>query len=750
MSLSALGEAAFSYAARGIKVFPCKLRGKEPLTKHGFKDATTDETQIREWWTKWPDANIGAPTGANGWSVIDIDSDSPEAIFEISGRYGIDIAAPMVRTGKGRQLYYNAVTGLGPSVRVAGDLVDVRSGESYVVLPPSVHPNGREYRWSIPLCDPLPEMPAATLERLTSGTAAKGPAVVGPEGDAILEGERNHMLTRIAGRLRHVGASEGAILAQLKETNAARCKPPLADSEIDAIARSVIRYAPARDEAQAIRDALEEELATEGPRLFEDIKAAIREHFFFEQEWHYTIAGLYVLECTVFKSLPAVFYLFFPGSFGTGKTNILGLIATLTGSVSFENVSVAALAHELGDGKPVCIDEYDVTRGKDMDEVRNALVRQGYKRTAAPYTRYDVTTKKNEYIPIFGPKALTFRGSIETALQSRGYTIPTVKAKGEDGYRYVVNNLWPHIAGLPKRIARWGRTARATFPDTDLEVMTRSPELHDEVKAICKELGANRSAELAIVAVLVARMAGLDVVVDLKKANALNELETSASESEDREELLEVLGDITKAQMTREFLGEAKIVRHRQRMVRDELNRRKAERHEKTLTTPQFAALRREAGINEEWLVHHGGSLVWNLPIEWVKETLLVPSAEAIKDEPIPPVSPETISPFELSGERPEGEDTLPAWKRRKLDEMNRETTQAPENGGILRGRTLFDVVREATVELRLHPDKPKAFIRNDLCERMSLVLSEEEAGLLDDLIESLRVGERHKGEADP
>src|SRR5262245_31305484 len=47
---------------------------KTPLTTHGFKDATTDKKKIEEWWTRWPDANIGIPTGlATGWTIVDED-----------------------------------------------------------------------------------------------------------------------------------------------------------------------------------------------------------------------------------------------------------------------------------------------------------------------------------------------------------------------------------------------------------------------------------------------------------------------------------------------------------------------------------------------------------------------------------------------------------------------------------------------------------------------------------------------------
>src|SRR4051794_30918965 len=34
-----------------------------PVTRHSFKDATRDTSQIDRWWRKWPDAMINVPTG---------------------------------------------------------------------------------------------------------------------------------------------------------------------------------------------------------------------------------------------------------------------------------------------------------------------------------------------------------------------------------------------------------------------------------------------------------------------------------------------------------------------------------------------------------------------------------------------------------------------------------------------------------------------------------------------------------------
>jgi hypothetical protein len=64
-------DAALAYAAQGLEVFPC-ASDKTPLTRHGFKDATTDPDQIRAWWTKYPNALIAMPTGVK-FAVLDLD-----------------------------------------------------------------------------------------------------------------------------------------------------------------------------------------------------------------------------------------------------------------------------------------------------------------------------------------------------------------------------------------------------------------------------------------------------------------------------------------------------------------------------------------------------------------------------------------------------------------------------------------------------------------------------------------------------
>src|SRR5690625_4201082 len=62
---------ALTLFANGIPVFPCRPDTKRPYTDNGFKDATTDEKQVRAWWRRWPDAWIGVPGGEINFFDID-------------------------------------------------------------------------------------------------------------------------------------------------------------------------------------------------------------------------------------------------------------------------------------------------------------------------------------------------------------------------------------------------------------------------------------------------------------------------------------------------------------------------------------------------------------------------------------------------------------------------------------------------------------------------------------------------------
>ncbi|MCC6543094.1 MAG: primase C-terminal domain-containing protein [Nitrospirae bacterium] len=60
--------------------------------------------------------------------------------------------------------------------------------------------------------------------------------------DIILEGKRNTTLTQLAGTMRRPGMAECEIAAVLHAINRNRCRPPLPNAEVDAIAKSIGKY----------------------------------------------------------------------------------------------------------------------------------------------------------------------------------------------------------------------------------------------------------------------------------------------------------------------------------------------------------------------------------------------------------------------------------------------------------------------------------------------------------------------------
>lgn len=142
-----LGE-ALRLAEAGVAVFPIEPRGKRPLTRHGFKDATTDTAVVQGWWAQWPDANLGLPTGT-GFDVIDIDGRDGFASMYCGDNPLVNdfVIVAVSRTSRpgGRHLYIPP-TGRGNGAGLVPG-VDYRGLGGYVVAPPSIGANGERYEW---------------------------------------------------------------------------------------------------------------------------------------------------------------------------------------------------------------------------------------------------------------------------------------------------------------------------------------------------------------------------------------------------------------------------------------------------------------------------------------------------------------------------------------------------------------------------------------------------------------------------
>jgi hypothetical protein len=256
--------AALWYAEHGFPVFPvhrvrhgvcscnqpdCGHPGKHPRSAHGFKDATKDPAQIKRWWKRWPDANIGVPTGpASGILVIDIDprnggDTSWDSLILKHGSY--PATAEQITGGGGRHIVFRDPAVVVPKELAPG--IDMKGRGGYIIVAPSIHPSGQQYIWDgidgqRALLDVAP-VPAWLVGEFAAVQNRKRPASA-PSGKKWASGERNTRLTSLAGTMRRPGMTREAIVAALLEENRSRCEPRLLDDEVRRIADSVARYAP--------------------------------------------------------------------------------------------------------------------------------------------------------------------------------------------------------------------------------------------------------------------------------------------------------------------------------------------------------------------------------------------------------------------------------------------------------------------------------------------------------------------------
>jgi Bifunctional DNA primase/polymerase, N-terminal/AAA domain len=138
-------DLALAYAARGWHVFPCAAGGKTPLTRNGFKDATTDPAIIAEWWKA--EHNIGIACGPAGLLILD--EDRFNALQAYAERHGHTIPPTYtVKTSKGRHYYFAMPAGanLGNAPGVFKEWgIDVRGVGGYVIAAGSRHETGALY-----------------------------------------------------------------------------------------------------------------------------------------------------------------------------------------------------------------------------------------------------------------------------------------------------------------------------------------------------------------------------------------------------------------------------------------------------------------------------------------------------------------------------------------------------------------------------------------------------------------------------
>lgn len=248
--MGAILDAALDYAEAGFSVIPVRPSDKAPYTAHGLKEATTDTETIREWWARWPDANVAIACGKPSHNIVVLDVDMKEkknglrSINAWQVNHGDFPETVVANTPSGGLHFFFRVA--DPSLyknRVeAIPGVDIRGDGAYVVVYPSAGVNGKWYTWrrgvSCIEIEEIADANASVLELLELNSrdsaanrqqdAAKKQRV---DMHHVPEGQRNDTLFRFASKMVGSGISRDAAL-EAARAEVATWDNPLPDFEI--------------------------------------------------------------------------------------------------------------------------------------------------------------------------------------------------------------------------------------------------------------------------------------------------------------------------------------------------------------------------------------------------------------------------------------------------------------------------------------------------------------------------------------
>ena len=230
----------------------------------GWQDqATTDREKVVEWGAAYPEANIACVAKAQPGGLFFLDIDKIGFEQDIQRLAGKQLPATFaVRTGKGGQHFYFRHT--PETIRLAQEYGksyisgkqdgkeawSLRWNNAYVIGPLSVHPETKKLYEVVQDVDIAPG-PEWLVEWCLNNHAddskheptGKTNAAYINDGGDIVEGSRNNALTSILGKKRQdEGWDQEQLYAYGLEVNEKRVKPPLPESEVRTIARSVAKY----------------------------------------------------------------------------------------------------------------------------------------------------------------------------------------------------------------------------------------------------------------------------------------------------------------------------------------------------------------------------------------------------------------------------------------------------------------------------------------------------------------------------
>ncbi len=253
-------DIALPLAKMGVPLTPVRPGTKRAFLPDFPTTATTDQAQLEQWDKLYSDHNAACVARAEEGGVWFWEVDSADVMPRISKDTGHDVLTEIstfrVRSRPGRGHFYFRHDSLSLSLGnisqtyVVGQDWSVRTNREYVVAPGSIHPDTGQPYQALNWGTEIATAPKWLIDWLLSQKIQKHSAPQGTQGVDPVRNENGkvphgsihgYMLTQ-AGKLRAMGLDADGIEAPLLALVHANCEPPIDDSKVRQMAKSICNF----------------------------------------------------------------------------------------------------------------------------------------------------------------------------------------------------------------------------------------------------------------------------------------------------------------------------------------------------------------------------------------------------------------------------------------------------------------------------------------------------------------------------
>lgn len=252
-------DAALKYRNMGLSVIPLSPGAKIPpkgFDVMQYRERIATEEEINQWWKENPKYNIGIITGKlSNIFVIDLDKHDQNYSEETAMQYFPDtLVCPTANTPKGGQHLYFKYPDIDITIGarfLPG--IDYRGEGGYVVAPPSINSNGKNYSWTVPFDRAILTLPPreainkiSTLYKGDDDNFKTSRQMSSLSSNVFTIGRRDQDLFHLANLLVK-GGCEQEFLMEVMNIAAKSCNPPFPQNEVKSKIESAIQRAERKE-----------------------------------------------------------------------------------------------------------------------------------------------------------------------------------------------------------------------------------------------------------------------------------------------------------------------------------------------------------------------------------------------------------------------------------------------------------------------------------------------------------------------